>query len=102
MNTEETFLHLQLLGLLPGGDLALQLLPLLLLGQLLLLVLGLHLLDLDGVGLPPPHVEFVITHAESEDPLVDAETRCEEHEVWSLLVNGLGIDREISRARDEK
>ena len=42
-------LYLQLLSLLPGSNLALQLLPLLLLRQLLLLVLSLHLLHLEIV-----------------------------------------------------
>ena len=90
-------LHLlHLLRLLSVPDLPLQLLPLLLLGELLLLVLGLHLLDLDGVGLPPPHVEFMVAHAEGQDPLVDAETRSEEDKVWGFLVNGLQKKTSVS------
>ena len=47
--------------LLSGPDLPLLLLPLLLLGELLL-VLGLNLLNLDGVGFPPLYVELVVAH----------------------------------------
>ena len=43
--------------------------------------------DLDGVGLPAPHVELVVAHAEGEDPLVDPQPRREEHEVGRLRIN---------------
>merc|ERR1719336_3867147 len=82
-------LSLDPLGLLPSCDLTLQLFALLLLRQLLLLVLGLHLLDLYGIWLPPSHVEFVIAHAERENPLVDAEPGSKENKVGGLGVDGL-------------
>ena len=54
-------LGLHLLGLLSSPDLPLQLLPLLQHGEFLL-VLGLDLLNLDGVGFPLSHVELVVAH----------------------------------------
>ena len=50
--------------------------------------------DLDGVGLPAPHVELVVAHAESEDPLVDPQPRREEHEVRRLRIDWL--DHELA------
>ena len=55
--------------------------PLHLLLVLLLPGLGLHLLHLDGVGLPSAHVQLVVPHAEVQDPLVDAQAGRVEHEV---------------------
>lgn len=40
----------------------------------LLSSLGLHLLHLNGVRLSPPHVQFMIAHAQSQDAFVDAQT----------------------------
>ena len=48
---------------------------------LLLAGLGLHLLHLDGVGFPPPHVQLVVPHAERQHALVDAQTRRVEYKV---------------------
>jgi len=48
---------------------------------LLLPGLSLHLLHLDGVGLPPPHVQLVVTHTQRQDALVDAQPRGVEHKV---------------------
>lgn len=45
--------------------------------MLLLASLGLHLLHFDGVRLAAPHVQFVISHAELQDALVDPQT-------WSI------------------
>jgi len=36
----------------------------------------------------------VITHAQGQDPLVDAEARGEKDKIWSLLING--FDDEFS------
>ena len=55
--------------------------PLHLLLVLLLAGLGLHLLHLDGVGLPAPHVQLVVPHAQRQDALVDAQPRRVEHKV---------------------
>lgn len=56
-------------------------LPLQLLLVLLLPGLGLHLLYLNGVGLPAAHVQLVIPHAELQDPLVNSKAGGIEHEV---------------------
>lgn len=48
---------------------------------LLLPGLGLHLLHLDGVGLPAPHVQLVVAHAELQDPLVNSQSRGIKHKV---------------------
>ena len=72
---------------------------------LLLLVAGLrlHLLHLDGVGLPAPHVQLVVAHAQSQDALVDAQPRRVEHKVLRRA-RGRGIepraDREISKKKE--
>ena len=55
--------------------------PLCLLVVLLLAGLRLHLLHLDGVGLPPPHVQLVVTHAQGQDALVDPQPGSVEHKV---------------------
>ena len=55
--------------------------PLLLFVVFLLSGLGLHLLHLDGVRLPPPHVQLVVPHTQSQDPLVDPQPRRVEHKV---------------------
>lgn len=57
------------------------LLPLHLLVVLLLPSLSLHLLHLNGVGLPPPHVQLVVSHAQRQDALVDPQPRGVEHEI---------------------
>lgn len=49
--------------------------------MLLLTGLGFHLLHLDGVRLPAPHVQFMVAHAELQDPLVNSQTRGIKHEV---------------------
>lgn len=49
----------------------------------------LHLLDLNGVRFATTHVQFMVAHAEGENALVDAQTRCNEDKVTRLLVNGL-------------
>lgn len=68
--------------------------PLGLLSELLLAGLRLHLLHVDGVGLPAAHVQLVVAHTQREDPLVDANSRREEHKVWCLLVDRL--DHELA------
>lgn len=55
--------------------------PLQLLLVLLLPGLGLHLLHLDGVGLPAAHVQLMVPHAKLQDPLVDSQAWGIEHEV---------------------
>ena len=42
-----------------------------------------------GVGFSPPHVEFVVAHAEGEDALVDSQPGREEDKVWRFRVDGL-------------
>ena len=36
----------------------------------------------------PPHVEFVVSHAEGEDAFVDSQFLGEESEVWGFFVDG--------------
>lgn len=50
---------------------------------LLLLISGLsfHLLHLNGVGFSPPHVQFMVAHAQCQDALVDTQSRCIKHKV---------------------
>lgn len=55
--------------------------PLHLLVVLLLSSLSFHLLHLDGVRLAAPHVQLVVAHAESQDALVDAQSRSVEYKV---------------------
>ena len=62
--------------------------PLHLFGVLLLPSLGLHLLHLNSVRLSAAHVELVITHAQSQDTLVDAETRGIEDKVLGRREGG--------------
>lgn len=64
--------------------------PLQLLLVLLLPGLGLHLLHLDGVGLPAAHVQLVVPHAELQDPLVDSQARGVEHKVLQSRTGRLG------------
>ncbi len=57
--------------------------------------------DLDSVRLSSPHVEFVVAHAEGQDPLVDPQPGGEEDEVWCLGVDRLDdklavIERDIT------
>ena len=56
-------------------------LPLHLLVVLLLSRLGFHLLHLDGVGFTAAHVQLMVAHAQSQDPLVDAQSWSVEHEI---------------------
>lgn len=58
----------------------------LLFGDFLFAGLRLHLLDVDGVWLPSPHIQFVVAHAQGQDTFVDADTRREEHEIRCLLI----------------
>lgn len=76
--------------------------------------LSLHLLHFNGVRLPPPHVQLVVSHAQRQDALVDPQPWSIEHKVlrgvkimnlsgsltarpvkhqsntyWSFLVDGL-------------
>ena len=55
--------------------------PFHLFGVLLLTGLGLHLLDLNCVGLAAAHVQLVVAHAQGQHSLVDAQTRSKEHKV---------------------
>ncbi len=55
--------------------------PLLLSLVLLLFGLHFHLLHLNGVWLAASHVKIMVSHAQSEDTLVNAQTRCIEHKV---------------------
>lgn len=55
--------------------------PLHLFVVLLLSGLRLHLLHLDGVGLPPPHVQLMVSHTQRQDALVDPQPRRVEHKV---------------------
>lgn len=55
--------------------------PLHLLVVLLLSSLSFHLLHLDGVWLAAPHVQLVVAHAESQDALVNAQSRSVEYKV---------------------
>ena len=55
--------------------------PLHLFVVLLLSGLSLHLLHLDGVGLPPPHVQLMVPHTQCQDALVDPQPRGVEHKV---------------------
>ncbi len=55
--------------------------PLHLFVVLLLSGLSLHLLHLDGVGLSPPHVQLMVSHTQSQDALVDAQSRGIKHKV---------------------
>lgn len=43
--------------------------------------LSLHLLHFDGVRLPPPHVQLVVSHAQRQDALVDPQPWSIEHKV---------------------
>lgn len=43
--------------------------------------LSFHLLHLDGVGFPSPHVQFVVPHAQRQDSLVDPQARRVEDEI---------------------
>ena len=47
----------------------------------------LHLLDVNGIRFASSHIQFVISHAESQDPLVDLDPGSEEDEVWCFFVN---------------
>ena len=55
--------------------------PLHLLGVFLLSSLCLHLLYLNGVRLAAAQIQFMVTHAQSKDALVDTQTWGEEDEV---------------------
>ena len=55
--------------------------PLHLFVVLLLSGLSLHLLHLDGVRLPPPHVQLMVPHTQRQDALVDPQPRGVEHKV---------------------
>lgn len=55
--------------------------PLHLLLLLLLSGLRLHLLHLDRVRLAAPHVQLVVAHAQLQDALVYAQSRCVKHKV---------------------
>lgn len=55
--------------------------PFQLLLVLLLPGLGLHLLHLNGVRLPASYVQFMVAHAELQDPLVNSQTRGIKHKV---------------------
>ena len=61
--------------------------PLLLFGQFLLPGLSLHLLHLNGVRFATAHVQLMVPHAQRQDALVDAKTRCIEDKIWCFLVN---------------
>lgn len=43
--------------------------------------LSLHLLHLNGVRLPPSHVQLVVSHAQRQDALVDPQPRGVKHKV---------------------
>lgn len=60
----------------------------------LLSSLGLHLLHLNGVRLSPPHVQLMITHAQSQYALVDAQTRSIKHKILQR-VDALSSPTEI-------
>lgn len=60
---------------------ALRYLPLHLLLVLVFPCLRLHLLNLNGVRLPPTHVQLMIPHAQGQDPLINPKTRSIEHKV---------------------
>lgn len=60
------------------------LLPLHLFLMFLLSGLGLHLLHLDGIWFSPPHIQLVVTHAQSQDPLIDPQPWSIEHEILEL------------------
>lgn len=60
-------------------------LPFHLLAMFLFPGLGLHLLDLNGVGLSAAHVKLVVTHTQSQDALVDAKTRGIEDKVLDKI-----------------
>lgn len=55
--------------------------PLLLLQLFLLAGLGLHLLHLDCVWLAAAHVQLMVAHAQLQDALVYAQSRCIKHKV---------------------
>ena len=50
--------------------------------------------DLNSVRLPPPHVQFVVSHTECEDSFVDPQPRSEEDEIRRFRVDG--FDHELS------
>lgn len=58
----------------------------LLFGDFFFASLGFHLLHVDGVRLPSPHIQFVVAHAQGQDTFVDADTRREEHEIRRLFI----------------
>lgn len=48
---------------------------------LLLPGLSLHLLHLNSIRLPPPHVQLVVSHTQRQDTLVDPQPWGVEHKV---------------------
>ena len=51
--------------------------------------LGFHLLHFNGVRFSAAHVELVVTHAQGQNTLVDAKTRCIEHKVLEKKHNAV-------------
>ena len=73
--------------------------------MLLLTSLCLHLLDFNCVRFAAAHVQFVISHAQCQDSLIDAQARGKEHKVlgWRRgRENERGIERERNIGRREK
>lgn len=66
--------------------------PLQLLLMFLLPSLSLHLLHLDGVGLPAAHVQLMVPHAELQDSLVNSQTWGIEHKVLPIEKGNLDQD----------
>jgi hypothetical protein len=61
----------------------------LLLRDLLFTSLGFHLLDINGVWFAATHIQFMITHAQSQNTFVDAYTGGKEYKIRCFLIDGL-------------
>jgi len=69
--------------------------PLLLLCHFLFTCLGLHLLNVNSVWFAATHIQFMITHAQSQNAFVDANTWCKEYKIRCFFIDGLNDEFSI-------